>query len=90
MTEIIHCLCGHNFPVNPNKHKNRNYRLCPKCLMKHEKKFLGHEWQPNKDYWSNRQKAKEESRKRFMERMRNLDLSYVAKFITKRFSWEKD
>lgn len=29
---LVTCDCGRRFPVNPNKHLNRNYRNCPSCL----------------------------------------------------------
>lgn len=31
-TFLVTCLgCGKRFPLNPNKHTNRNKRYCPRC-----------------------------------------------------------
>jgi len=46
MTSVVTCPNGHSFPVNPNKHSNRNYRLCPhrgcnaKVVIKKRFRFL--------------------------------------------------
>ena len=58
--------------------------------MKHEKTFLSQNWKPNKTYWEQRHKQKEESRKRFMNRIRGLDFTVMAKYITRKLSWEKE
>lgn len=48
-TIIIKCSNGHRFPVNLEKHQNRNYRWCPKCgeQITIKKK---HFWQPNPNW----------------------------------------
>lgn len=48
---LVKCENGHRFPVNTSKHKDRNYRLCPKCRAKVEAKgFFNPEFQPDKNW----------------------------------------
>lgn len=34
MVETVTCSQGHKFPVNPKKHRNRTYVMCPECREK--------------------------------------------------------
>jgi len=58
--------------------------------MEHKKRLFSQSFEPNKAYWDMRKKQKEESRKWFMERMRGLDFTAIAKYITRKFSWEEE
>ena len=50
MVETVKCSCGNIFPINRNKHKDRNSRICNNCKAKVEisKSFLN--WRPNLDW----------------------------------------
>lgn len=52
MNELISCPeCGTNFVVNPNKHKNRDYRISPCCHVKVEQpSFFNKDWSPSKEW----------------------------------------
>jgi len=56
MVVLVTCSNGHHFPVNPKKHRDRNYRLCPhvgcreKVIIKRRFSFM-----PNPDWAAMRQ-----------------------------------
>jgi len=69
MTVVVMCPNGHRFPVNPNKHINRNYRLCPhpgcnaKVIIKKRFRFL-----PNRNWLH--QRAEETYQRTRIKQMR--------------------
>jgi len=72
---IVTCPNGHRFPVNPNKHLDRNYRLCPrrgcntKVVIKKRFSFLPNpDWTAIKQGYANAAEKKRKQ-KEAMERM---------------------
>lgn len=48
LTFLIHYQCGKSFPVNPEKHKNRDYQICPLCGRINRKlDYFRKKWTPN-------------------------------------------
>ena len=62
MVETVKCSCGNIFPINRNKHKDRNFRICNNCKAKVEisKSLLN--WRPNLD-WAKRKLQELENRR---------------------------
>jgi len=69
MTSVVTCPNGHHFLVNPNKHLNRNYRLCPrrgcnaKVIIKRRFSFL-----PNPDWAAMKQGYRDATDKKRKEK----------------------
>jgi len=69
MVQVVTCPNGHRFPVNPNKHLDRNYRLCPrrgcnaKVVIKKRFSFL-----PNPDWLAMKQGFRDATDKKRKER----------------------
>jgi len=66
--ELVTCSnCYHTFPINPNKHRNRKERYCPRCKTPLEKRgWFDKKWKPNKEWLRKReeeQKVREQVRK---------------------------
>jgi len=68
--EIIKCSCGNKFPINKDKHKNRNYRICNNCKAKIQISGLSIGWKPNLNWIKEKLFRKEEKRKEKAERER--------------------
>lgn len=62
-TIVVRCANGHRFPVNTEKHKDRDHRLCPSCGVRVDAKkigLLGKEFQPDPNWQAKKERAAEE------------------------------
>ena len=88
---LIRCECGRRFPVNPDKHLNRDYRICPFCGRTHRKEGLfSKEFNPNPKWAEMRKQRRMEARERFVERMRKSGLQpqQIVRRLVRMFSGE--
>ena len=74
MVETVKCSCGNIFPINRNKHKDRNYRICNDCKAKVEisKSFLS--WRLNSDWAKKKSQTLENRRMERAQKSRERDI----------------
>ena len=74
MVELVPCPnCGKKFPVNLDKHKNRNYRISPCCHVKVQRpSFFNKGWSPSKAWIEKREEDRRIALRKRRKRLEEL------------------